>query len=193
MKKFENLTTADEMISAEIQKIDAGNRNEGNLLRLVFLTEFKKALENSWARMNSSRAKEDSQYTWRAVANQIKWLQTLLLQGKSIAMTSDLDALKNSNGEAQQIEELKNQRDVTKEDFYKGLKDYDRFIEEQKSFKRDDLYDDRIEMSAKDILEIVKTFNEDEKLAFWLEYFTLADKFIYVPQSETSGKGQMGE
>lgn len=193
MKKFENLTTADEMISAEIQKIDAGNRNEGNLLRLVFLTEFKKALENSWARMNSSRAKEDSQYTWRAVANQIKWLQTLLLQGKSIAMTSDLDALKNSNGEAQQIEELKNQRDVTKTDFYKGLKDYDRFIEEQESFKRDDLYDDRIEMSAKDILEIVKTFNEDEKLAFWLEYFTLADKFIYVPQSETSGKGQMGE
>ena len=193
MKKFENLTTADEMISAEIQKIDAGNRNEGNLLRLVFLTEFKKAIENSWARMNSSRAKEDSQYTWRAVANQIKWLQTLLLQGKSIAMTSDLDALKNSNGEAQQIEELKNQRDVTKADFYKGLKYYDRFIEEQKSFKRDDLYDDRIEMSAKDVLEIVKTFNEDEKLAFWLEYFTLADKFIYVPQSETSGKGQMGE
>ena len=91
------------------------------------------------------------------------------------------------------IEELKNQRDVTKADFYKGLKDYDRFIEEQKSFKRDDLYDDRIEMSAKDVLEIVKTFNEDEKLAFWLEYFTLADKFIYVPQSETSGKGQMGE
>ena len=193
MKKFENLESADGMINAEIQKIEAGNRNESNLLKLVFLTEFKKALENSWPRMNSSREKEDSQYVWRAVSNEIKWLKTLLLQGKSIAMTSDLDALKNSNGEAQQIEELKNQRDVTKADFYKGLKDYDRFIEEQKSFKRDDLYDDRIEMSAKDVLEIVKTFNEDEKLAFWLEYFTLADKFIYVPQSETSGKGQMGE
>ena len=48
-------------------------------------------------------------------------------------------------------------------------------------------------MKANEILAIVKTFNEDEKLAFWLEYFKGADKFIYAPQAQISGKGQMGE
>ncbi len=193
MKKFENLESADGMINAEIQKIEAGNRNESNLLKLVFLTEFKKALENSWPRMNSSRDKEDSQYVWRAVSNEIKWLKTLLLQGKSIAMTSDIDALKTSMGGNQQIEELRFQRDMAKADYYKGVTDYDRIMEEQKSFKRDGLYDDKIEMSAKEILEIVKTFSEEEKLAFWLEYFANADQLIYVSQFETNNKGQMGE
>ena len=193
MKNFENLTTADEMISAEVQNIEAGNRNEGNLLKLVFLSAFKTELENSWPRMNGSRDKEESQYIWRAVSNEIKWLQTLLFQGKSIDMTSDVDSLKTSNGDAQQIEELKLQRDITKASFYKGVGDYDRYIKEQTEFKRDGLYDFKIDLSAKEILEIVKTLSEDEKLAFWLEYFKAADKFIYVPQAKTSGAGQMGE
>lgn len=193
MKKFENLESADGMINAEIQKIEAGNRNESNLLKLVFLTEFKKALENSWPRMNSSREKEDSQYVWRAVSNEIKWLKTLLLQGKSIAMTSDIDALKTSMGGNQQLEELTFQRDMAKANYYKGVTDYDRIMKEQAEFKRDGLYDDKIEMSAKEILEIVKTFSEEEKLAFWLEYFANADQLIYVSQFETNNKGQMGE
>lgn len=193
MKKFENLESADGMINAEIQKIEAGNRNESNLLKFVFLTEFKKALENSWPRMNSSRDKEDSQYVWRAVSNEIKWLKTLLLQGKSIAMTSDIDALKTSMGGNQQIEELRFQRDMAKADYYKGVTDYDRIMKEQAEFKRDGLYDAKIEMSAKEILEIVKTFSEEEKLAFWLEYFANADQLIYVSQFETNNKGQMGE
>ena len=193
MKKLENMTSADEMIGAEVQKINAGNRNESNLLKFVFLSEFKKALENSWARINSSRDKEESQYIWRAVSNEIKWLKTLLLQGKSIAMTSDIDALKTSVNGKQQIEELTFQRDMVKADYYKGVGDYDRIMKEQAEFKRDGLYDSKIDMKANEILAVVKTFSEEEKLAFWLEYFKNADQLIYTPQVQTSGKGQMGE
>ena len=193
MKKLENMTSADEMIGAEVQKINAGNRNESNLLKFVFLSEFKKALENSWARINSSREKEESQYIWRAVSNEIKWLKTLLLQGKSIAMTSDIDALKTSVNGKQQIEELTFQRDMVKADYYKGVGDYDRIMKEQTEFKRDGLFDSKIDMKANEILAVVKTFSEDEKLAFWLEYFKNADQLIYTPQVQTSGKGQMGE
>ncbi len=193
MKKFENPTTAEEMIEAEVQKIGAGNRNESNLLKFVFLSELKKEIENSWARINSSRDKEESQYIWRAVSNQIKWLKTLLLQGKSISMTDDVDALTKMKASEEQIATLTFQRDEAKADYYKGVGDYDRIMKEQAEFKRDGLYDSKIDMSAKEILEIVKTFNEEEKLAFWLEYFKNADQLIYVSQLETNNKGQMGE
>ena len=189
------------MISIEVQKIDAGKRNESNLLRFVFLSALKKELEDSWARMNSSRDKEESQYIWRAVSNQIKWIKTLLLQGKSIAMTEDianLQSLKGADREKyastlEQVETLKFQRDEAKADYYKGVSDYDRIMREQAEFKRDGLFDSKIDMKAEEILEIVKTFNEDEKLAFWLEYFKNADQLIYTPQVQISGKGQMGE
>ena len=142
MKNLQNARTTDEMIGAEVQKINAGNRNESNLLRFIFLSELKKELENSWARINSSRDKEESQYIWRAVSNQIKWLRTLLLQGKSIAMTDDISSLERlrkadaSKISLEDIEELKIQRDMTKADFYRGAEDYDRIMKEQAEFKR---------------------------------------------------------
>ena len=193
MKKNENLVTADEMIGIEIQKINAGNRNESNLLKFVFLTALKTELENSWARINSSREKEESQYIWRAVSNQIKWLKTLLLQGKSIAMTDDVNALTKMKASEEQIATLTFQRDEAKADYYRGVGDYDRIMKEQECFKSEGLYDSKIDMKANEILEIVKTFNEEEKLAFWLEYFKNADKFIYTPQIKSGEKGQLGE
>ncbi len=193
MKKIENATTADEMIEIEIQKINNGSRNESNLLRLTFLNELKKELENSWARINSSRDREESQYIWRAVHNEINWIETLLLQGKSIAMTRDIDALRKSQAEFPELELLKTQRDMTKASYYQGVNDYERFVKEQEALKRDGLYDSKIDMKPAEILQVVQAFDEDARLAFWLEYFKLADKFIYTSQIEANGKTQKGE
>lgn len=193
MKNFENLNTADEMIDAEVQKISAGSRNESNLLRLVFLGEVKNEIKNSWARMNSSRDREESQYIWRAISNEMNWLQTLLLQGKSIAMTSDVDKLKELKGTEVNIEHLQVQRDMTKASYYQGVKDYDRYAKEQEDFRKDGLVDLRMDMKTNEILEIVKNLNDNEKLAFWLEYFKLADSFIYTPQTQEVSKAQFGE
>lgn len=199
MKRFEDATTTDEMINIEVQKINSGSRNESNLLRVIYLDDLGKQIEDIWKKSGRSNDKEELQYLWRAIENEIEWLKTLLLQGKSIAMTADLDALESMRNvdmkgvSNEQINELRDNRNNVKADFYVGVSKYDNFASEKESFKKNNLYDSRIDLGAKDVLKRVEKMNEKSRLEFWFKYFKMADKFIYYPKFEAVEKPQRGE
>ena len=195
MEKMKNPKTAEEMIDREVEKINSGKTNESNLLKLVFLNSLKSQLENSWSKMLSSRDKEDAQFAWRAVSNEIDWLNTILLFGKSVEMSNDIYKMFELNQQfsLETIKALQTERDLVKAESYRGFEEYDRFVEEQEKYRKDGVYDSRIDMKAKEILNIVKSFDEERRNSFWLKYFTMADKLIYTSQIKEEKFKQKGE
>ena len=91
------------------------------------------------------------------------------------------------------IKALQTERDLVKAESYRGFEEYDRFVEEQEKYRKDGVYDSRIDMKAKEILNIVKSFDEERRNSFWLKYFTMADKLIYTSQIKEEKIKQKGE
>lgn len=195
MKEKKNPKTAEEMIDREVEKINSGKVNESNLLRLVFLNGIKNQLEDSWLKMLSSRDKEEAQFAWRAVSNEIDWLNTILLLGKSVEMSNDICKMFELKQQYsfETIQTLQTERDLIKADTYRGFEEYDRIVEEQEKYRKDGVYDSRIDMKAKEILSIVKSYDEERRNDFWLKYFTMADKLIYTSQIKEEKINQKGE
>ena len=81
------------MINTEIAKIESGSKNENYLAKLPHLTMKKLEIEEALPRIGSSRDKDEILMQWCYISNEIKWLTTLLLQSKTIALQNKVQEI----------------------------------------------------------------------------------------------------
>lgn len=204
VKTMENTKTLtiEDMINAEISKIEAGNANEQNVLKLNYLNDILNEISQEWKTINSSREREDSQYVWRAVNNEANWIKTILLEGKLKTIYNNISAIKNTRKVilpdeplAQKLEALETCKNEVQEEYVDGLVDYDRICRERAMFQKDGLIDRRAYFTPEQILHIAKKLSDEEKVDFWHKYFILADKYIEPELSSLrlNAEKQMGE
>lgn len=196
------ILTVEDMINAEIEKIEAGSVNEQNVLKLNYLNDVLNEISQEWKKYNSSREREETQYTWRAVNNEANWIKTILLEGKLKAIYNNISAIKNARKVilpdeplAQKLETFEAQKKEVQEEYVNGLIDYDRICREREMFEREGLNDARVNSTPAEILATIKKLDDVEKVKFWQKYFVLADKFIEpeLTNSKLKAEKQMGE
>ncbi len=175
-----------EIIRAELAKIEKGSRNEGNLLKYIYLTIRAEEIIENLPRIGSSRAKDEETYRWRYASNEAKWAETLVLQGKSIdlqrivSLIEDLERVaptKFSEKQAE-LEELRIQRDFTRANYYMKIADYERIMKERKEIEAMDFDLSDLKISVAEIAKLVKGMKEENKIAFWKKYFEAAAEYI---------------
>ena len=176
------------MIETEIAKIQAGNRNENYLARIAYLTIKKHEIEESLPRIGSSRDKDEILMQWCYISNEIKWLTTLLLQSKTIAIQNKVQEIeeigkvdkKQFNLRDSEYRNLIMQRDVTRKTYYQYIADFDEMMRKRKELESMGIDMSEFKISGQDIAKQAKLLNEEKKMAFWQEYFKLAGEYIFV-------------
>lgn len=190
------------LINAEIAKIENGDRNESNVAKMTYLKIVASSIIESLPRIGSSREKDEEVMRWRYACNEIKWLETLLMQGQTIAVQnriSEIESLENSNPAQfakllKELEILKLYRDVVKANYYKSISNYEEMMKERKQVESDGINVSDLKLSAKDIISNVKKLDDEAKMLFWEEYFKVAGEHIYSNEkAQTFSAGMMGE
>lgn len=175
-----------EIIRAELAKIEKGSRNEGNLLKYIYLTMRAEEIIENLPRIGSSRAKDEETYRWRYASNEAKWAETLVLQGKSIdlqrlvSLIEDLERVAPAKFAEKQaeLEELRIQRDFTRANYYMKIADYERIMKERKEIEAMDFDLSDLKISVAEIAKLIKGMKEENKIAFWKKYFEAAAEYI---------------
>lgn len=202
MEKTQIKNEINSMIDAEIAKIENGDRNESNVAKMTYLKIVASSIIESLPRIGSSREKDEEIMRWRYACNEIKWLETLLMQGQTIAVQnriSEIKALEKSNpkqfaDQLQELEILKLYRDVIKANYYKNIANYEEMMKERKQVESDGINVSDLKLSAKDIISNVKKLDDEAKMLFWEEYFKVAGEHIYsTEKAQAFSASMMGE
>ena len=190
------------MIDAEIEKINNGARNESNVMKLAYLNIMSEGIMDALPRIGNSREKDEEVMRWRYAQNEIKWVETLLMHGKTIAVQERIDEIKalekadprKFSAQAKELEILTLYRDVIKANYYRNLADYEQIMKERKQLEDMDISVIDLQMSGKDIVSSLKGFSEKIQSLFWEEYFKYAAEHIYTnKQAQKFSERMMGQ
>lgn len=204
VKTIENtkISTVEDMINAEIAKIEAGYIDESNVLKFAYLNEIVEELAQNWKTFNSSREREEAQYTWRAVSNELNWVETILMESKLKTLYDTISTIESTRKVimpnellAQKLVELKNQKNAILMEYADRPFDYEKIVRERQMYKDEGLYDYRADLTPTEIVKVVNELDDEQKIKFWQKYFVLADKYIEpkLPNSRLNNLKQMGE
>lgn len=175
------------MINSEICKIENDERNESNLAKLTYLQVVSNGIINLIPKIGNSNDKEGELLRWRYAQNECRWLEALLLQGKTIAVQNrigEIEILENSNSakkseHSEELEMLKFYKDMVKLNYYQSISNYEEIMKERRYIESTDINLDDLQISSRQIIENVKKLDKEASMIFWEKYFKLAADHIY--------------
>lgn len=175
-----------ELINAEIAKIEGGSRNERELLEYLYLDVKSASILESLPRIGSSRDKDEEIYRWRYAEDKKTLLAWPLMQRRAASLDmkiKKLQDLERVDGEKfakilPELEKMKMERDILKAEYYGIIAKYDEIVKRCKTIEDLNIYLNDLQLKADDILKVIKDLSEEELAIFWKSYFESKEKFI---------------
>lgn len=184
-------------IEEQILKIKNGSRNEENLFRYAYYAMMQTASADNFARIGSSREKDEEVMRWRYAHNETHWLEAWLLMEKCKGLRARLDRMEATlnladDKQREIYDEVKHEHDFSKAGYFTRIGEYDQIINERKTINSYGIYLGDLEIDTKTMLKIVEKMPADQVEAIWETYFEFA-KFYGIDLAGSKQPSSMGE
>ena len=184
-----------EKINIELSNITNLSENETNIAKYIYLNMKRCSIENSFARVGSSREKDVETMKWRYVMNEATLMEIALLATKIKNLKKQITRMENrgrilkgkSTKFNSKLLDLKIALNEANLEYYRKSKEKDRVAVERKIiYAYDEINFDELNPTTNNLAKEIEKLEGVQKQRFWLSYFKAADDYMINLDSNKS-------